>query len=90
MTPRDFITRRIAHGITVADIARRADMRGEVTERKKRRAVLYCAWVHQFEDGELVPGKKPPRGYVGPAWTPRTVKTLFQALDACVREKTNQ
>jgi len=90
MTPSDFIRRRIKHGITVADIARRANLRGEVTERKHRREVLYCAWVHQFEDGELVPGQKPPRGYVGPAWTPRTVRTLFQALDACVEEKTNQ
>jgi len=89
MTPRDFILCRLKHGISVADIARRADMRGEVIERRKRRAVLYVAWVHRFEDGELVPGQKPPRGYVGPPWTPRTVKALFQALDACVDEKTN-
>jgi len=27
---------------------------------------------------------------VGPAWTPRTVRALFQALDACIEEKTNQ
>jgi len=86
----EFIGRRIAHGITVADVARRADMRGTDIDGKKRREVLYCAWVHQFEDGELVPGQKPPRGYVGPAWTPRTVRTLFQALGACVEEKTNQ
>jgi hypothetical protein len=86
----EFISRRIAHGITVADIARRANLRGEVIERKKRRSVLYLGWVHQFEDGELVPGQKPPRGYVGPAWTPRTVRTLFEALDACIEEKTNQ
>ena len=89
MPPRDFIARRIKHGISVADIARRADMRGEVIERRKRRSVLYLGWVHQFEDGELVPGKKPPRGYVGPPWTPRTVRTLFQALDACIAEKMN-
>ena len=90
MTPRDFISRRIKHGITVADIARRANLRGTAIDGKKRRSVLYVAWVHRFEDGELVPGQKPPRGYVGPPWTPRTVRTLFQALDACVEEKTNQ